>query len=91
MAEPSAAIIRQRIETRRVALNWLREPWGPHRNQNGRRLLVRKQNKPFVSMAEALLGSLADYASVVPSEEMVRGQVLSGEKGRISAKFAGRG
>jgi diguanylate cyclase (GGDEF)-like protein len=62
-AEPSAAIIRQRLEARRVALNRLREPWGPIELKMDVAFWSAKQGKPFSAIVESLLGGLADKTS----------------------------
>lgn len=59
-AEPSAAIIRQRLETRRVALNRVREPWGPVELKFDVAFWSAGQAKPFSAIVESLLGDCAE-------------------------------
>lgn len=69
-AEPSAAIIRQRIEARRVALNRLREPWGPIEIKMDVVFWSAKDEKPFASVADALLeGQCASAPDTVGTRE----------------------
>ena len=72
-AEQSAAIIRQRIEARRVALNRMREPWGPIEIKMDVAFWSAKQGKSFSSVAETLLEDFADqYSSGAPSASAAR-------------------
>lgn len=72
-AEPSAAILRQRIEARRVALNRLREPWGPIEIKMDVAFWSAKQGKAFSSVAETLLQDLVEqYSSAAPSASAAR-------------------
>lgn len=57
-AEPSAAIIRQRIETRRIALNRQREPWGPIELRLDVAFWSGSQERPFSAVSDLLLGDL---------------------------------
>jgi diguanylate cyclase (GGDEF)-like protein len=61
-AEPSAAILRQRIEARRVALNRQREPWGGIELKLDVAFWSAAQGRPFSTIA----GSL--FAGHAPSE-----------------------
>lgn len=65
-AEPSAAIIRQRIEARRVALNRLREPWGPIELKMDVAFWSAKSGKTFASVADVLLKGR--YASALTAD-----------------------
>jgi len=77
-AEPGAAILRQRIETRRVVLNRQREPWGRIELKLDVAFWSGDQEQPFSAVSESLLGSFAEeYLPVAPGEEI--GSNISGE------------
>jgi|GEM_PF-685738 diguanylate cyclase (GGDEF)-like protein len=56
-AEPSVAIIRQRLESRREALNRAREPWGVIELSVNVAFWSARHEKPFAEVAEELLAA----------------------------------
>ncbi len=59
-AEPSVAIMQQRLETRRAAMNGMREPWGAVELAIGVGFWSSREKSEFTDMADELLKSLAD-------------------------------
>jgi len=59
-AEPSVAIMQQRLETRRAAMNGLREPWGAVELAIGVGFWSSREKSEFTDMADELLRGLAD-------------------------------
>lgn len=77
-AEPSAGIIRQRIESRRIMLNRQREPWGRIELKLNVAFWSGNQERPFSAVSDLLLGSLAEgNPSTAPGEEI--GRTVLGE------------
>jgi diguanylate cyclase (GGDEF)-like protein len=76
-AEPSVAIIRQRLETRRAALNRLREPWGTIELKIDVAFWSARLDRPFSEVAESLLNwpMEKDQSLVLtdPTSELPRG------------------
>ena len=69
-AEPSAAILRQRIEARRVVLNRQREPWGQIELKLDVAFWSAKQGRPFSMVSDPLLAELASRNSeAAPKDE----------------------
>ncbi len=68
-AEPSAAILRQRIETRRMALNRQREPWGEIKLKLDVAFWSATQGRPFSTVSDPLLTGLAIKNSSAASAE----------------------
>ena len=58
-AEPSVAIIRQRLETRRVALNRTREPWGAIELAINVAFWSALQERPFSEVSETIIGGIS--------------------------------
>jgi len=66
-AEPSVAIMRQRLETRRAAMNRMREPWGAVELAIDVGFWSSRQRRPFSEVAEPLL---KEFCEVGPAFAM---------------------
>jgi diguanylate cyclase (GGDEF)-like protein len=74
-AEPSAAIMRQRLEARRAAMNGMREPWGAVELAIQVGFWSSRERVPFSGMADRLL---KEFTRMSPEVAM---SVGDGEKG----------
>ncbi len=63
-AEPSAAILRQRIEARRIVLNRQREPWGQIELKLDVAFWSASQERPFSAVSDSLFSGMAEGYSV---------------------------
>ena len=66
-AEPSVAIMRQRLEARRAAMNGMREPWGAVELAIDVGFWSSRQRRPFSEVAEPLL---KEFCEVGPAFAM---------------------
>lgn len=67
--EPSAAILRQRLEGRRVALNRQREPWGSIELKLDVAFWSAAQGRPFSTISDSLLTELTGKNSPAVSKD----------------------
>jgi len=74
-AEPSVAIIRQRLETRRIALNRAREPWGAIELATNVAFWSARQDRPFAEVSDSILGTASNQTRFLVSEALASTEI----------------